>query len=143
MLAPTPCQLIVAALTELVSWQVTQVTLDTAAWPATDSTGELVILKFVAKTWQEAQSAVPVGMWLAANVMAVTPYHMVFVLAWQLAQLRAETAAWPAAANAGVEVILNAPTENVDPWQVLQSPVPIAIWFAAPVVPTAPGGPLA
>jgi hypothetical protein len=63
---------------------------------------------------------------------------------WQLAQLTADTAAWPAAARFGTVVILKPPAANpLLAWQVLHAPVPMAMWLAAPEVPIDPGGPTA
>jgi hypothetical protein len=79
-------------------------------------------------------------MWLASCVTSdVTPYQAAPV-AWQLAHVTDATAWWPGVASDGVEPILKAPTAIVLPWQVLQSPVPSAMWLAAPKVPTVPGG---
>src|SRR6267154_1637043 len=143
MLLATPWN---ARSVALFSWQLTQVRLDTAAWPATDSVGVLAILKpFATKleAWQAVQAALEIGMCVDSCVTSDgTPYQAAPVL-WQLAQLTEDTAACPAAASDGVVVIANPPTVKVDAWQVLQSPVPSAMWLAAPLVPTVPGAALA
>src|SRR5437870_5459972 len=103
----------------LFSWQLLQV-VETYAWLAALITGEVVILKPpVTKfdAWQPLQTDPAFDvMWLAPDVTVVAPNHIVFVVAWQLSQVRLETAAWPAAASTGVAPILNAPTAKVDPW---------------------------
>src|SRR6266436_6388876 len=141
MLAATPWKL---RWVEVLSWQDgPHARLETAAWPATDSTGELAILKPpVTKldAWQAEHTALAVGIWLDAGATVVTPYHIALAAAWQLSQVWLETAAWPAAASDGAVAILKPPVTKFDVWQVLQPPVPSAMWLAAPVVPTVPGG---
>ena len=82
----------------------------------------------------------PIGMCVASCVTSDgTPYHAEPV-PWQLAHATDDTAVCPAAASAGVVVILNPPTAMLVAWQVAQSPVPSAMWLADPDVPTVPGG---
>src|SRR6267154_4992621 len=123
MLLATPWNARSAAL---FSWQLTQVTLDTAAWPATDSDGVLAILKpFVTKleAWQAVHAAPAIGMCADSCVTSDgTPYQAAPV-PWQLAQLTEDTAACPAAASDGVVVIANPPTVKFEVWQLLQPPV--------------------
>src|SRR5260221_8518614 len=141
MLVATPWKL---RWVEVLSWQDgPHARLETAAWPAAASTGELGILKPpVTKldAWQAEHPALAVGIWLDAGATVVTPYHIALAAAWQLSQVWLETAAWPAAASDGAVAILKPPVTKFDVWQVLQPPVPSAMWLAAPVVPTVPGG---
>src|SRR5579864_2492980 len=146
MLVPTPWN---ARSVPLFSWQPTQVRLDTAVCPVTDSTGAVPGVPEIWKppvtkldAWQPLalQVAVPIGIWLPSCVTSVgTPYQAAPV-PWQLAHVAELTAWWPAVPSDGVEPILKAPTAMVLPWQVTQSPVPSAMWLAAPEVPTVPGG---
>ncbi len=94
MLVATPWKL---RWVEVLSWQDgPHARLETAAWPATDSTGELAILKPpVTKldAWQAEHTALAVGIWLDAGATVVTPYHIALAAAWQLSQLWPDTAA--------------------------------------------------
>jgi len=94
MLVATPWKL---RWVEVLSWQDgPHARLETAAWPATDSTGELAILKPpVTKfdAWQAEHTALAVGIWLDAGATVVTPYQVLLAAAWQLSQLWPDTAA--------------------------------------------------
>src|SRR6266446_238964 len=149
MLVATPWKL---RWVEVLSWQDgPHARLETAAWPATDSTGELAILKppvMKFDAWQVLQPPVPSAMWLAAPVVPtvpggttiVTPNHAMPEL-WQVWQVNDDTAVWPAADSAGV-VLIWKPVPVIASavaWQALQCAEAIGMWLPAPGVPTVPG----
>jgi hypothetical protein len=134
------------------AWQVLQLRLATAAWPAAASVGVVVILKPpVTKfdAWQVLHPPVPSAMWLAdpgvptvpGGTTIVTPNHAM-PEPWQLAQATVEpTAVCPAADSAGVAVRWKpVPViESLEVWQLEQSSEASGIWLPLPEVPTVPG----
>src|SRR5258708_15960379 len=114
MLAATPWN---ARSVALFSWQLSQATLDTAAWPATDRLGELVILKpptTKLDAWQAPHAALAIGKCVASCVTSDGTPNQAAPVPWQLAHVTEATTACPAAASDGVVPILKPPTARCD-----------------------------
>src|SRR5690349_7004031 len=100
--------------------------------------------------WHVLHPPVPNAIWLPApevptvpgGTTIVTPYQAI-PAAWQVWQVSALTAVWPAADSAGVVPTLNpVPViASTAAWHVVpQSAEPTGMWLPAPEVPTVPGG---